>query len=49
MTKKQFVNIPVSPDFRDWLKRQGTMEDSYESVLRRLLGLPAEGEIEVEE
>ena len=49
MTHKQFVNIPVSLDFRDWLKRQGTMDDSYESVLRRLLGLPSEGEIEKEE
>ena len=43
MAPKEFVNLPVSREFRDWLKRQGTMEDTYESVLRRLLDLPSEG------
>ncbi len=40
------TTIPVSKKFHDWLKSQGKKGESYEDILKRLIGSEAMSETE---
>ena len=38
------TTIPVSKKFHDWLKSKGSKGESYEDILKRLIGSEAMGD-----
>lgn len=39
MSRRMTTQIPCTQEFKEWVQSKGKMGESYEDVLRRLLGL----------